>query len=27
VVRWPSGRVQTLNHLPVDRVMTVEEPQ
>jgi hypothetical protein len=26
-VRWPSGRVQTLENLGVDRVLTVEEPQ
>jgi hypothetical protein len=27
VVRWPSGRGQTLENQPVDRVLTVEEPQ
>jgi hypothetical protein len=27
VVHWPSGRVQTLENLSVDRVLTVEEPQ
>jgi hypothetical protein len=26
-VRWPSGRVQTLENVGVDRVLTVEEPQ
>uniref|UniRef100_E6QIJ7 ASPIC/UnbV domain protein n=1 Tax=mine drainage metagenome TaxID=410659 RepID=E6QIJ7_9ZZZZ len=26
-IRWPSGREQTLAALPVDRVMTVEEPK
>lgn len=26
-IRWPSGREQTLEALPVDRVMTVEEPK
>jgi hypothetical protein len=27
VVHWPSGRVQTLENLTVDRVLTIEEPQ
>ena len=27
LVHWPSGREQTLEHLAVDRVLTVEEPQ
>ena len=27
IVRWPSGRVQTLEHVGVDRVLTVEEPR
>jgi hypothetical protein len=27
VVHWPSGREQTLENQPVDRVLTVEEPQ
>ena len=27
IVRWPSGREQTLEKLVVDRVMTVEEPK
>jgi hypothetical protein len=27
VVHWPSGRLQTLENLSVDRVLTVEEPQ
>jgi enediyne biosynthesis protein E4 len=27
VVHWPSGRVQTLTNLTVDRILTVEEPQ
>ena len=27
VVRWPSGRVQTLTSLSVDRVLTIEEPR
>jgi hypothetical protein len=27
LVHWPSGRVQTLEKLSVDRVLTVEEPQ
>ncbi|MGA8159162.1 MAG: CRTAC1 family protein [Acidobacteriaceae bacterium] len=27
VVRWPSGRVQTLENVSVDRVLTVEEPR
>jgi hypothetical protein len=27
VVRWPSGTVQTLENLSVDRVLTVEEPR
>ena len=27
IVRWPSGQVQTLEHLNVDRVVTVEEPR
>jgi hypothetical protein len=26
VVHWPSGRLQTLENLSVDRVLTVEEP-
>lgn len=26
VVRWPSGRVQTLENQPVDRVLTIREP-
>jgi hypothetical protein len=26
-VRWPSGRVQALDNLTVDRVLTVEEPR
>ncbi len=26
-VRWPSGRVQTLENVGVDRVLTVEEPR
>ena len=26
-IRWPSGREQTLKAVPVDRVMTVEEPK
>ncbi len=26
-VRWPSGRVQTLENVGVDRILTVEEPQ
>jgi hypothetical protein len=26
-LRWPSGAVQTLTDVPVDRVLTVEEPQ
>ena len=25
-IRWPSGRVQQLNHLPVNRVVDVSEP-
>ena len=25
-IRWPSGRVQKLNHLPVNRVVDVSEP-
>jgi hypothetical protein len=27
IVRWPSGREQTLEKLDVDRVLTVEEPK
>lgn len=27
VVHWPSGREQTLENLPVDRVLSVEEPK
>ena len=27
IVRWPSGREQTLEAQPVDRVLTVEEPK
>ena len=27
IVRWPSGREQTLENLTVDRVLTVEEPK
>ena len=27
IVHWPSGREQTLEHLAVDRVLTVEEPK
>lgn len=27
IVRWPSGREQTLEKQPVDRVLTVEEPK
>jgi hypothetical protein len=27
VIRWPSGKVQTLENLAVDRVVTVEEPK
>jgi enediyne biosynthesis protein E4 len=27
VVHWPSGRVQTLENLQVDRVLTIEEPK
>ncbi|MGA7339289.1 MAG: CRTAC1 family protein [Terracidiphilus sp.] len=27
IVRWPSGREQTLENLGVDRVLTVEEPK
>jgi len=27
IVRWPSGREQTLEKLAVDKVMTVEEPK
>ena len=27
VVRWPSGRVQTLTSLSVDRILTIEEPR
>ena len=27
IVRWPSGRQQTLENLAVDRVLTVEEPK
>lgn len=27
IVHWPSGRVQTLSGLSVDRVLTVEEPK
>jgi hypothetical protein len=26
-VRWPSGRVQTLDNLAVDRILNVEEPR
>jgi hypothetical protein len=26
-VRWPSGRVQTLDNVAVDRILTVEEPR
>jgi enediyne biosynthesis protein E4 len=27
IVRWPSGREQTLEKLAVDRILTVEEPK
>ena len=27
IVRWPSGREQTLENIAVDRVLTVEEPK
>jgi hypothetical protein len=27
IVRWPSGREQTLDNLGVDRVLKVEEPK
>jgi hypothetical protein len=27
VVRWPSGKTQTLQNLAVDRILTVEEPK
>ncbi len=27
IVHWPSGRVQTLTNLSVDRVLTIEEPK
>jgi hypothetical protein len=27
VVKWPSGREQTLEKQAVDRVLTVEEPK
>ena len=27
VVRWPSGREQTLENQNVDRVLTIEEPK
>jgi hypothetical protein len=27
LVRWPSGREQTLENQPVDRVLTIEEPK
>ncbi|MGA7885090.1 MAG: CRTAC1 family protein [Acidobacteriaceae bacterium] len=27
IVHWPSGRVQTLENLTVDRVLTIEEPR
>ncbi len=27
IVRWPSGREQTLEHVSADRVLTVEEPK
>jgi hypothetical protein len=27
VVKWPSGREQTLEKQSVDRVLTVEEPK
>ena len=27
VVHWPSGKVQTLEKLAADRVVTVEEPK
>ena len=27
VVRWPSGREQTLEKQPVDRVLSIEEPK
>ena len=26
-IRWPSGRVQRLNHVPVNRVIDVKEPE
>jgi len=25
-IRWPSGRVQQLHHVPVNRVVDVSEP-
>jgi hypothetical protein len=25
-IRWPSGREQTLEHLPADRVVKITEP-
>jgi hypothetical protein len=27
IVRWPSGRVQTISQQAVDRILTVEEPK
>jgi hypothetical protein len=27
VIRWPSGRIQTLDHLTADKLYTVEEPE
>jgi hypothetical protein len=27
VVHWPSGRLQTVENLGVDRVLNIEEPQ
>jgi hypothetical protein len=27
IVRWPSGREQTLEKLAVDRILIVEEPK
>jgi hypothetical protein len=27
VVHWPSGRLQTVENLGADRVLTLEEPQ
>ncbi len=26
IVRWPSGTVQTLEHIPADQILTVKEP-